>query len=114
MSRLGEGTFVEVPNLQELNLSKNRFTSLEQDAFKDLKDLQRLDLSQNQLEDVNGLFSHQSALIWLNLSANHLLWFDYAFIPPSLVHLDIHFNNIDSLGLCELSYSPNQIWARRT
>ena len=90
---------MEVPNLTELNLNKNHFMSLEQDAFKDLKDLNSLDLSQNQLEDVNGLFSHQSSLVWLNLSANHLLWFDYAFIPPSLEYLDIHFNNIDSLGM---------------
>ena len=64
ISRLGEGTFVEVANLQELHLNKNRFMSLEQDALEDLKDLERLDLSQNQLEDVNGLFSHSQSLIW--------------------------------------------------
>ena len=34
----------------------------------------------------------------LNLSSNALLWFDYAFIPRSLEVLDIHANNIDSLG----------------
>lgn len=34
----------------------------------------------------------------LNLSSNALLWFDYAFIPRSLEVLDIHSNNIDSLG----------------
>lgn len=98
LSRLGEGTFVEVASLVSLDLSRNRFMSLEQDTFKDLKSLQSLDLSQNQLEDVNGLFTHQVALQTLNLSLNHLSWFDYAFIPHSLVTLDIHANNIDSLG----------------
>ena len=98
LSRLGEGAFVEVPALEELDLSQNRFMSLEPDSFKDLKELKKLDLSNNQLEDVNGLFAHQTNLKALNLSSNHLLWFDYAFIPPSLEVLDIHSNNIDALG----------------
>ena len=98
LSRLGEGAFVEVGALEELDLGQNRFMSLEADAFKDLKQLKKLDLSHNQLEDVNGLFAHQGTLKALNLSSNHLLWFDYAFIPPSLEVLDIHSNNIDSMG----------------
>lgn len=98
LSRLGEGAFVEVSGLLELDLSKNRLMSLDQETFKDIKSLQTLDLSENQLEDVNGLFTHQVSLLKLNLSANHLLWFDYAFVPPSLESLDIHSNKIDSLG----------------
>ena len=98
LSRLGEGAFVEVPALEELDLAQNRFMALEPEAFKDLKQLQVLDLSHNQLEDVNGLFAHQGVLKALNLSSNHLLWFDYAFIPPSLEVLDIKANNIDSMG----------------
>ena len=63
LSRLGEGTIVEVVGLQDLDLSRNRFLSLETDTLKELKDLRSLDLSQNQLEDVNGLFTmHQTAL----------------------------------------------------
>ena len=63
LSRLGEGTFVEVDGLQDLDLSRNRFLSMETDTLKELKDLRSLDLSQNQLEDVNGLFTmHQTAL----------------------------------------------------
>ena len=63
LSRLGEGTFVEVVGLQDLDLSRNRFLSMETDTLKELKDLRSLDLSQNQLEDVNGLFTmHQTAL----------------------------------------------------
>ena len=82
LSRLGEGAFVEVPNLEVLDLSKNRFMSLEQETFKDLVLLKSLDLSLNQLEDVNGLFTHQTVLETLNLTSNHIQWFDYAFIPP--------------------------------
>ncbi len=33
----------------------------------------------------------------LNLSANRLHWFDYAFVPNSLSHLDLHDNLIDSV-----------------
>ena len=63
LSRLGEGTFVEVVGLEVLDLSKNRFLALETDTLKELKNLRELDLSQNQLEDVNGLFTmHQTAL----------------------------------------------------
>lgn len=98
LSRLGEGAFVEVANLEELDLSRNKFMSLDQDTFKDLKKLRHLDLSHNQLEDVNGLFTQQVVLQKLNMSDNHLSWFDYAFIPHSLEILDIHGNNIDSLG----------------
>ena len=98
LSRLGEGAFVEVPALEELDLSQNRFMTLEPDSFKDLKELKKLDLSNNQLEDVNGLFAHSTHLKSLNLSSNHLLWFDYAFIPPSLEVLDIHSNNIGQVS----------------
>jgi Leucine-rich repeat (LRR) protein len=98
LSRLGEGAFVEVPGLEELDLSSNRFMALEQETFKDVIGLRKLDLSDNKLENVNGLFTNQISLVWLNLSVNHLSWFDYAFVPPSLELLDIHFNNIDSLG----------------
>jgi hypothetical protein len=37
------------------------------------------------------------SLSYLNLSANRLHWFDYAFVPNSLVVLDLHDNLIDSV-----------------
>ena len=57
-----------------------------------------LRLDNNKLEDINGLLQAQSELQWLNMSANHLLWFDYAFIPRKLKWLDIHSNAIEELG----------------
>ena len=34
----------------------------------------------------------------MNVSANNLQWFDYAFIPRNLKWLDIHANAIEELG----------------
>ena len=52
----------------------------------------------NKLKDINGLLTSQSELRWLNISANSLAWFDYAFIPKSLKWLDLHENEIEDLG----------------
>ena len=57
-----------------------------------------LRLDNNKLEDINGLLQAQSELQWLNVSANNLQWFDYAFIPRNLKWLDIHDNAIEELG----------------
>ena len=98
LSRIGEGAFKEAPNLKHLDLSANRFLSLEQNTFGTLNDLTFLNLAENQIEDINGLLTSQANLRWLNISQNHLAWFDYAFIPPGLEWLDIHDNGVDSLG----------------
>ena len=82
INRIGEGSFKEAPSLAHLDLSANRFLSLEQETFTSLKDLTSLNLAENQMEDINGLLTSQPNLKWLNLSMNHLAWFDYAFIPP--------------------------------
>ena len=97
-ARIGEGSFKEAPSLRHLDFSANRFLSLEQETFIELKDLTSLNLAENQMEDINGLLTSQPNLKWLNLSQNHLAWFDYAFIPPGLEWLDIHQNGVDSLG----------------
>ena len=98
LSRIGEGAFKEAPNLQRLDLSANRFIGLEQNTFSILNELTYLNLAENQIEDINGLLNSQRNLRWLNISQNHLAWFDYAFIPPGLEWLDIHDNGVDSLG----------------
>ena len=98
LSRVGEGAFKEAPNLQQLDLSANRFLGLEQNTFASLNDLKLLNLAENQIEDINGIINSRENLRWLNISQNHLAWFDYAFIPPGLEWLDIHDNGIDSLG----------------
>jgi len=90
--------FANATNLHVLNLAHNRLTAVNQTAFKNLKNLRALRLDNNLLKDINGLVSAQKNLRWLNVSANHLQWFDFAFIPKSLEWLDIHNNRIDRIG----------------
>ena len=35
---------------------------------------------------------------WLNVSSNHLQWFDYAFIPKSVLWLSLRKNKIEEMG----------------
>ena len=81
-----------------LNLAHNKLSKLNQSVFNPLEDLRMLRLDNNKLEDINGLLQAQSELQWLNVSANNLQWFDYAFIPRNLKWLDIHANAIEELG----------------
>ena len=57
-----------------------------------------LRLDNNKLQDINGLLAGMIELKWLNISANNLQWFDYAFIPKNLEFLDLHENQIEELG----------------
>ena len=47
---------------------------------------------------MNGLLNTQHHLQWLNVSHNLLQWFDYAFIPKSLLWLNLRNNQIEELG----------------
>jgi hypothetical protein len=78
-------------------MKKTLFFKLFQAIFAALANLTQLNLAENQIEDINGLLTAQMNLRHLNLSANRLHWFDYAFVPNSLSHLDLHDNLIDSV-----------------
>lgn len=90
--------FNPVSNLQVLNLADNHLALLNQGVFTAVTKLRLLRLDNNLLEDVNGILAGQTELRFLNVSANRLQWFDYAFIPKSLEWLDIHSNHIEDLG----------------
>ena len=92
------GAFSHVETLQVLNLAHNRISELNQQVFHPLIELQILRLDNNQLRDINGLLTAQSELRWLNISSNHLQWFDYANIPKDLKWLDLHDNEIEDLA----------------
>ncbi|KAF4518079.1 hypothetical protein B566_EDAN009623 [Ephemera danica] len=81
-----------------LNLAKNKIQHVERGSFERNERLEAIRLDANYLTDVNGVFTALPALVWLNLSDNHLVWFDYAFVPPSLQWLDIHANFVEKLG----------------
>ena len=81
-----------------LNLGSNKVETIEQHTFSHLGQLHTLRLDNNQVADINGLLTAQNHLRLLNVSANKLQWFDYAFIPKSLEWIDLHENHIEELG----------------
>lgn len=90
--------FSDLPRLSVLNLAKNRIQNVERGSFDQNPEVEALRLDKNFISDVNGVFSTMNSLLWLNLGENHLVWFDYAFIPKNLKWLDLHGNYITELG----------------
>lgn len=90
--------FSELPRLSVLNLAKNRIQMIERGSFDSNNEIEALRLDRNFISDINGVFATLNSLLWLNLGENHLVWFDYAFIPRSLKWLDLHANYIEELG----------------
>ncbi|XP_043279612.1 toll-like receptor 7 [Venturia canescens] len=98
IGNLSRGMLWDLPNLQILNLARNKVQHVERDAFERNTRLEAIRLDGNFLSDINGIFTSIASLLLLNLSENHIEWFDYAFIPSNLKWLDIHGNFIESLG----------------
>jgi Leucine-rich repeat (LRR) protein len=88
----------ELPSLKVLNLARNRLQYVEKGSFDSNTNLQAVRLDSNFLTDISNLFAESPNLIWLNISDNHLTWFDFALIPKQLQWLDIHKNGIADLG----------------
>ena len=98
IGNLSRGMLWDLPNLQILNLARNKVQHVERYAFERNSRLEAIRLDGNFLSDINGVFTSIASLLLLNLSENHIEWFDYAFIPGNLKWLDIHGNYIESLG----------------
>ncbi|KAG7206279.1 hypothetical protein KM043_003661 [Ampulex compressa] len=98
IGNLSRGMLWDLPNLQILNLARNKVQHVERHAFERNVRLEAIRLDGNFLSDINGVFTSIASLLLLNLSENHIEWFDYAFIPGNLKWLDIHGNFIESLG----------------
>lgn len=88
----------ELASLKVLNLARNQIQSVEPGAFDTNTNLQAVRLDANYLTDISNLFADSPNLIFLNISDNHLTWFDYALIPPQLQWLDIHKNGVTELS----------------
>lgn len=98
IGNLTAGMFWGLSSLQVLNLAKNKIQSIETETFQKNAQLEAVRLDGNFISDINGVFVALTKLLWLNLSENHLVWFDFAFIPGSLKWLDIHANFVETLG----------------
>lgn len=98
IGNLSVGMFWDLPSLQVLNIAKNKIQSIERGTFSRNSQLEAIRLDGNFLSDINGVFATLASLLWLNLSENHLVWFDYAFVPSNLMWLDVHGNFIEHLG----------------
>ena len=98
ISTLNGSVFAKISTVQVLNLAHNQLATLQQDTFVSLRKMQALRLDSNQLTDINGLLTAQNELRWLNVSANKLQWFDYAFIPKNLEWIDLHLNQVEEIG----------------
>lgn len=98
IGNVSRGMLWDLPNLQILNLARNKVQHVERNAFERNTRLEAIRLDGNFLSDINGVFASISSLLLLNLSENHIEWFDYAFVPSNLKWLDIHSNYIEKLG----------------
>nr|XP_050864570.1 toll-like receptor 7 [Vespula vulgaris] len=97
IGNLSRGMLWDLPNLQILNLARNKVQHVDMHAFERNIKLEAIRLDGNFLSDINGIFTSIASLLLLNLSENHIEWFDYAFIPGNLKWLDIHGNFIEKL-----------------
>lgn len=90
--------FSTLTSLQVLNLASNKIKYVEQSAFASNPTLKAIRLDSNELTDMSGVFTNLQSLVWLNVSANRLLWFDFSHLPSSLEWLDMHDNRITDLS----------------
>lgn len=95
---ISRDSFSTLPSLQVLNLASNRIKHVEQSAFASNPTLKAIRLDANELSDISGVFTSLQSLIWLNVSANNIAWFDFGHLPHSLEWLDMHDNQIEVLG----------------
>ncbi|KAF5303527.1 hypothetical protein FQR65_LT08226 [Abscondita terminalis] len=81
--------------LKTLDLGKN---VIEAKCFRKQSTLKAIRLDSNELTDISGVFTNLQSLVWLNVSSNKLMWFDYSHLPTNLEWLDMHDNQIPDLG----------------
>ena len=91
--------FAELPALQILNLARNKIETVEDGVFTANPALQAIRLDSNLLQDMSGMFASAPGLLWLNMSDNMIVQFDYGYLPEKLQWMDLHKNLIMDLGI---------------
>lgn len=98
LTNISRDAFRPLNTVHVLNLASNQIRHIDPAAFAANPTLRAIRLDDNRLEDIAGVFNALPALVWLNVSANRLRWFDYSHLPVSLEWLDMHQNNVTELA----------------
>lgn len=98
LMRLGPDSLPALSMLRTLDLSHCRLQSVERRSMDGLIGLELLLLDSNNLTSLEDVVSSLPSLVRLNVSDNDLRWFDYALLPTTVRHLDLHKNKIEELG----------------
>lgn len=96
VTNLNEDTFEHLPQLQVLNLASNKIKHVTPGCFRKNTNLKLLRMDGNEITTFDGIFSTLNSLVWLNMSANKIVSFDFKSFPNSLEWLDLHMNYIES------------------
>ncbi|CRK86654.1 CLUMA_CG000490, isoform A [Clunio marinus] len=97
IENISRTAFRELPELEILNLAKNQITYIERGTFEASPSIEAIRLDGNFLTNIDGLFYNMPGLVWLNVSDNNLMQFDFSHIPYGLKWLDVHKNNLSEL-----------------
>ncbi|KAG5865876.1 hypothetical protein JTB14_011780 [Gonioctena quinquepunctata] len=89
--------FSTLPSLQILNLAASGIKYVEPSTFSSNPTMKVIRLDANELTDISGVFTNLNSLIWLNVSSNKLISFDFSYLPVSLEWLDMHDNQLTEL-----------------
>ena len=109
ISKIDFSLKLSFPMIEELLLSRNLLTAVDEGVFKDLTRLKTLDLSLNKITSVHPLaFSNMPNLKSLNLAHNGITMLEFSLFEklPELANLSLAYNK---LRLVDGTYIPNSI-----
>ncbi|XP_026748827.2 toll-like receptor 6 [Galleria mellonella] len=93
---LSDDTFEHLPELQVLNLASNKIKLVSPACFRKNVNLKLLRMDGNDITSFDGIFTTLNSLVWLNMSSNKLVSFDFRSFPNSLEWIDLHKNYIEN------------------
>ncbi|XP_053604802.1 toll-like receptor 6 [Plodia interpunctella] len=96
VTHLSEDTFEHLPQLQVLNLASNKIKYVTPGCFRKNVNLKLLRMDGNNITTFDGIFITLNSLVWLNMSSNKIVSFDFRSFPESLEWLDLHENYIEN------------------
>ncbi|XP_072932806.1 toll-like receptor Tollo [Epargyreus clarus] len=104
---LNDDTFEHLLQLQVLNLASNNIKHVAPGCFRKNINLKLLRMDGNEITKFEGIFTTLNSLVWLNMSANKIVSFDFKSFPDSLEWLDLHMNQIETFFNNDLYSNTN-------